>query len=247
MKILRADRNWKTRDYLFHSAVFLAAVLLIGYMFYGTPLAGLIGIVFLPAYWNYVYGKQEEKRRKRLSLEFREMLSVLASELQAGYSPENAFRQTLPQIRRVYGADAPITEGLEKICKKLDLNIPVEPLLEEFAEESRDDDILHFVSIFSSAKRTGGDMVRIIRHTAEVMSEKIEIEREIASVMASKRYEFRLMTAIPMGIILYMRLTFPGFTSILYGNVFGIVFMTIALGLMVFAARIGQKMVSVEV
>ena len=247
MKILRTDRNWRTRDYLFHSTVFLAGALLIGYMFYGAPAAGLLGIVFLPSYWNYVYEKQEKKRRYRLSLEFREMLDVLVSELQAGYSLENAFRQTLPQIRRIYGDEAPITKGLEKICTKLDLNVPIEPLLEEFAADSRDDDILHFVSIFSSAKRTGGDMVRIIRHTARVMSEKIEIEREIASVMASKRYEFRLMTAIPLGIILYMRLSFPGFASILYGNLFGVIFMTIALGLVIFAARIGRKMVSVEV
>ena len=49
-------------------------------------------------------------------------------------------------------------------------------------------------------------MISIIRNTANQIGDKIDVKREIDTVLAAKKYEFRVMAAIPYAIIGYMSL-----------------------------------------
>ena len=60
-------------------------------------------------------------------------------------------------------------------------------------------------------KRTGGDLICITRSCAEKNSLKIEVGREIQTMIAGKKMESRIMNAIPLGMIVYFRLCSPGF------------------------------------
>ena len=48
-------------------------------------------------------------------------------------------------------------------------------------------------------------------------------------MLAGKQYEARLMNILPLGILAYLQVGLPTFTEKLYGNVTGILIMTIAL------------------
>ena len=104
-----------------------------------------------------------------------------------------------------------------------------------------------FVTIFVMAKRSGGDMIGIIRNTVQQMSEKADIRREIGTIIASKKLEFKVMSAIPFGMICYMKFSFPEFMGILYGNVAGVVIMTICFLGYVIAYKAGKRIVEIEV
>ena len=56
------------------------------------------------------------------------------------------------------------------------------------------------------------------------------MKREIDTVITAKKMEFQIMSVIPLGIIGYMRLSFPEFMAGLYGNLPGAAFMSICLG-----------------
>ena len=62
-----------------------------------------------------------------------------------------------------------------------------------------------------------------------------------------KKMEFQIMSVIPLGIIGYMRLSFPEFMAGLYGNLPGAAFMSICLGAYIAAWRLGCKIVEIEV
>ena len=59
--------------------------------------------------------------------------------------------------------------------------------------------------------------------------------------------EFRVMTVVPFGIILYMRLAFSEFMGVLYGNALGVSVMSICLGVYLAAWKLGKQMVEIEV
>ena len=83
--------------------------------------------------------------------------------------------------------------------------------------------------------------------TADMLEEKIETKQEIDAAIAAKKMEQGVMSVVPCGIILYMQITSPGFLDVLYGNITGIVVMTVCLGGYVMAYRAGKRMVEVEV
>ena len=85
------------------------------------------------------------------------------------------------------------------------------------------------------------------RDAVKVISEKMETEKEIQTMIASKKLEFEIMSMIPFGMIGYMKLTFGDFLKVLYGNPAGIIVMSICLALYFTAYIWGRKMIKIEV
>ena len=56
----------------------------------------------------------------------------------------------------------------------------------------------------------------MMKRTAQNISEKMEIQREIQTMIAGKKMEANCMTAIPLFIILYLQICSPGFLDPLY-------------------------------
>ena len=86
----------------------------------------------------------------------------------------------------------------------MDLNMPVSSVLEEFALRTGQEDVENFVNVFTAAKISGGDSISVIRNAVKIISEKIDTEKEIHTMLASKKLEFEIMCAVPFVIILYM-------------------------------------------
>lgn len=127
------------------------------------------------------------------------------------------------------------------------MNQPVEVILKDFADRSGIDDIKNFAEVFDTAKRTGGDLIKIIRSTGNIIRDKIEVKREIITMITAKKFESNIMNLIPFGIIVYLRMFSPDFLSPLYHNLFGILFMTVILIIYYGISRIAKKIISIEV
>ncbi len=206
--------------------------------------------ILLP-YWIWNYKNMEKdciyKKKTEFLTQFKEMIQSMASALNTGYSVENAVKETQKELQLLYAKDSIICREMAIIVRQLRVQIPMEQILEEFAERVRMEDVKNFSAVFSAAKRSGGDMIAIIQNTVEQMSGRIEVKREIDTLLAAKRYEFKVMSAIPYIIIAYMSLSFPEFMSSLYGNVIGIGVMTICLVIYMGACALGAKLVDIEV
>lgn len=230
--------------YFFQGAV-LGAFL--GYVFYYS----LIGVVLLIPYgFVHVHLKKKqliEKRKWQLNLEFRDGLASLSAALNAGYSIENAFSQAVTDLKLMYSPDAGIVLEFEGIVYQLNTNRTVEAALNDLANRSDVEDIANFAEVFVTAKRTGGDIIKIIRTTGNAISGKIEVKREIITLITGKQFEVNIMSLIPFFIILYLRLFSGGFLKPLYHNPFGVLFMTGVLILYFGVFRLSRKIINIEV
>ena len=61
------------------------------------------------------------------------------------------------------------------------------------------------------------------------MRARYETEREIQVQVASRKMEQKVMNIIPLFILAYLKLTSMDFLDVLYGNVAGVLFMTVCL------------------
>lgn len=191
--------------------------------------------------------EESKKKEQEFQKQFREMIQTLSSALNTGYSVENAFYETQKELKIQYPEEARISRELLLITRKLRMHIPVEQVLEEFAERVPSEDVKSFVTVFVTAKKSGGDMIGIIRNTTSQIGDKIEVKREIDTLLAAKKYEFQIMSMVPYGIIAYMSLSFSDFMEELYGNVTGIGVMTLCLGIYVGAYYLGVRLLRIDV
>ena len=226
---------------------FLAMDALIAIIFYRSLIPFLIFLPFFPFYGRYRKRILEEKKKKELSYQFRESIMSVSNALNAGYSVENAFLEAYSDMEDMFGCDAVITSEYRKMAKRLKNNEAIEIIVADLAGRSGIEDIQDFADVFAAAKRTGGDMTKIIRRAASNISEKMDVKREIDTILSSRKYEQRIMEVIPFGIIAYLGVTSPGFLDILYHNVTGAAVMTVCLCIYLAGFVFAEKIMRIEV
>lgn len=216
---------------LFYSQIWMMAVLL--------PL----GI----KYYNRLIKQVEDKGKRRFERQFQDALQSLEAQLNVGYSMENAIKEVQRDLQIMYDKKTLIVREFTYMARQLNLNVTAEIAWKDFAARIALPEVDTFVTVFSLAKRSGGDSIMIIKNAVRQLGDKAEVKREIDTVIAAKKLEFRVMSMIPFGIIAYMRLTFPEFMSGLYGNLPGVIFMSICLAAYIAAWNLGCKIVEIEV
>lgn len=225
-------------------AGFAAAV---AWLFYESVWAFLImapGLIFYMKYWER---ECMEKKKREFALQFQEAIRSLAASLRVGYSLENALKETKKDINILYDEQTAICREFNYMIRQLYLQIPVEQILFEWAGRVDQEDLKNFVGVFVIAKRSGGDSITVIRDSIAQIRDKIEMQREIDTILAARKYEFRVISAIPFGIIAYMKLSFPEFMAMLYGNLLGTGVMTLCLAAYAGAFYLGRKIVNIEI
>ena len=188
-----------------------------------------------------------EKKEREFLGQFKDSIQAVAAGLKAGYSVENAIRGAGRDIEPLYGPDKRIRREFSLMTRQLDMNMSTGAVLDEFAGRTGQEDVENFVNVFAAAKKSGGDSIAIIRNAVQLISDRIDTEKEIRTMIASQKLEFDIMCVVPFAIILYMKATFGEFLGALYGNAAGVCVMTVCLFLYVAAYRTGRKIIRIEV
>ena len=191
--------------------------------------------------------KLMEKRNKTLNVQFRDMLCAMAAALRAGYSVENSIGQCMTEMKIIYGEDSLICRELNVMSGQLSMGMSAEQIFSDLADRSCVEDIDTFSSIFSIAKRTGGNLVEIIGRTAQDISDRVDTEKEIDVLISAKKLEQSIMMTLPAVTILYVDLSSPGLLDPLYRNAAGIAVMTGCLAVYALAAFLAGKIMNIEV
>lgn len=217
------------------------------YLFYESVIPSLLLIPLWLFYLKEWSRERAAAKESEFRSQFKDSIQSMSAALKAGYSVENAIRETRKDILPLYGPDTKIAKEYDLMVTKLNMNRPAEQVLEEFAERVGQEDVENFVNVFSAAKRSGGDSISIIRNAVRVISEKIDTEKEIASVLAAKKLEFNIMCVVPFIIILYMKLTFGDFLRVLYESMAGRIIMSACLAAYIGAWIYGKRLLRIEV
>ena len=221
-------------------------IIFLAYLCYNNLFFGLLLLPYIPYYVKDKKNKLKEGRKWKLNLQFRDSINCISSALESGYSIENAIKEAYTDMKLTYKEDDLIMKELKMIIGALSNNRTVEEVFLEFSDRTGIEDIKSFADIFSTAKRTGGNLIQIIKSTADVIHTRVELKRELRTVIASKKYEADIMKIIPFGILIYLRMFSPDMVKALYGNLFGVIFMTVILLIYLILCKISDHIVKIE-
>lgn len=207
-------------------------------------------ITFLSSGLPYMISKSKQKKYKKLlNYQFREALRALSTSLKAGSSLRNGLRKTYDDLVRIYG-DAtakPIVDEFSIIAYELDLMLPIEDVLMNFQRRADLEDISDFVHVAIMTKKQGGDLVKVIHRVTTIISDRIEIEYEIETLVAGKKMEARLLTLLPIGMVFLLSLTSPRYMAPMYDSAIGKILMIVAAILLGVNYVVGKKIIDIEV
>ena len=140
---------------------------------------------------------------------------------------EQGVTECRREMERLFGNGDDLVRELRYMESQMQVGVPVEQLFWNLGQRSGVEEIRNFGDIFLIARRSGGNLGKILGNLAEVLGEK--------------------MSMVPGVMILYMQVTSRGFLDVLYHNLPGVLVMTGCLGVYLFSFRMGRKIVRIQV
>ncbi|MFZ5645872.1 MAG: type II secretion system F family protein [Bacillota bacterium] len=230
-------------------ALLAAGVLfLLSFVFFQSLIISLIFSLGGLYYPRYKCRDLTVQRKKELSLQFKNALYSLSSALGVGKSLESAFKSSLNDLKIIYpNEDAYIIREFEYICRRIEMNEPVEKALADLSKRSQIEDIINFTDVIAICIRTGGNLVEVVKNTSNIIRDKIETEHEIDMILSGKKYEQKLLNIMPVVFIALINLGSSGYTDTLYKSAGGYLLMAAALLILVASYAISKKILDIKV
>ena len=195
----------------------------------------------------YMRKRWKEKRLRQLEIQFKEAIQIISTSLSAGLSVENAIASAGKEMELMYGPGSMMCVELSHMVQQMEMNRPVEELMNDFARRSGLEEIGNFARIFQIAKRSGGQLVPIISHTVQVMDDRFAVKEEIRTLTASKQFEQKVMNAMPFLMIVYIDSTSPGLFDMMYTTVSVRLIMTACLAVYLLACWMAKRILDISV
>lgn len=229
--------------------ILAAAVLFaVGYVFYHSIILSALVALFCVKFPKIRTRQIIDKRKKQLMLQFKDMLYSLSSALSVGKSVETGIRDSLQDLRVIYpDPETDILRELEYILRGIGISNTIEEMFSQFAERADLEDIDNFVDIFVTCKRTGGDLIEVMRSTSNTIGEKIEVKQEIHTMISGKKYEFNFMMVLPVILILFLTLTSGDYMAPVFQTIVGRLAMTAAIVTFVLAYVVGSRIMKIDI
>ncbi len=193
--------------------------------------------------WLYLQRSRHHRRRRRdrqLLVQFKECIQAVAASMRAGYAVENAFLDSIADIRSMFGEGCAMERELRQLRQGLSNNVTLETLLKEMGQRSGLEEMREFAEVFAIAKRNGGSIPVMIDAASCSISRRLEVEEEMETLLSARRLEQRVMNAMPFLIVWYVETGNPGYFDMLYGNPAGIALMTACMGVYLAAYALSE-------
>jgi tight adherence protein B len=231
--------------YFILGAIFIFAV---AFIFYHSVVLALFPCVFALLYPKIKMEQKIKARKTELRMQFKDMLYSLSSSLSSGKSVESAFKDILKDLLIQYpDPNTSIILEIESLVRKIESNESVENALADFASRSHLEDIENFSDVFYICKRTGGNMVEVIRNASNIISDKIETKQEIETMLAERSFEQKILSILPVLMILLLSFSAGDYIAPIFHTFAGRAAMTIAIILLTIAYFISKKIMNITV
>lgn len=192
--------------------------------------------------------KQNREEKEKLRRDVREMMQFISNGLSVGYSLENALKAACQDMKAARGSSpGKLVKELEILTEAIKVNSQADQLLLKMADRINLEELHQFAQIVSIVKRSGGNLIEIISRTAEHLGQSIQIKEEIRTVTAAKRMEKKVMSIMPYVILIYVRMTNPGYFEVLYDTAPGILLSTVCLISLTAANLWAERVVMIEI
>ncbi len=223
------------------------AVCIVSYIFYRSAA---MCILLSPLGLLYPHMKRKmliKRRKKELNTQFKDMLYALSSSLSAGRPIESAFMQVPSELSLLYpDSDTAIVREARIIQLRLELNETLESALDDLARRSHVEDIKSFAEVFRISRKSGANMVDVIRNTTNIINDRIEIRQEIETMLAERNFEQKVLYILPPAMVVLLSFTASDYILPVFTTAAGRIVMTVALMLFALAYVVSKKINEIE-
>jgi tight adherence protein B len=213
---------------------------LVIYLGTGSPWWALFALVipYLSREWVI---RTLARRRNRFAEQLPDALQVVASALRTGHS----FAGALAVV--VESASEPMKSEMQRVVADEQLGIPIQDSIGVVAERMASRDVEQLALVAQLQRDAGGDAAEVIDRVAETVRERFDLKRLIQTLTMQGRMSRWIVTALPIVVILAVRLENPHYFHPLVNSLGGKIVVAFAAAWAVAGSFVIKRIVEIEV
>jgi tight adherence protein B len=202
----------------------------------GGPLLALILAGGGPWLVSRVLRARRDRYRRAVDRGAAQIAVAIADALGGGHSVRGALEEAAGSVDGAAGHE------LHRVAAELEAGASTEGALESMRGRVRSPRVDAIVAACLLQHRAGGDLARLLRHSARSMEEQARLEGEVRAATAQARFTGLLVALLPLGGALLAELASPGWFAGLWGSFLTAWLVGIALILQLVAAMLMRKL-----
>lgn len=253
----------KKIEWLMYTIAFAAIGAVIGYIFYGgigldihgeptrityiinLSMMSVFGIISFKILMPMRKNQLKTNRKKKIRKQFVDMLESLSVSIAAGQNVPSAMQTVKDDLLIQYTEKDYIVQEISVFLREMENGIPIEDLFSDFGKRTGIEDISNFGKVFEVAYRRGGNLKEIVKSCYDILSEKIEIEMEIQTKVASSANQMNIMILMPIFLIAMLKSSGEGFAEN-FTSASGIISTTVSIFVFIIAYFVGRKILDIK-
>jgi tight adherence protein B len=218
---------------------------IVGQVFYDLLVLSVIcGVLVGYVMPSVVLKAKISRQMSDINKQFQSLLESLVNSLGAGRTVYDSFQGAKVDMLMQYSEKDYIVKEINNIIDGMNNNIKIEVLLKELGYRSGSADIDSFADVFDTCYSRGGNIKSVLQSTYEIMNDKMEIAREINTMVAASRQEQNMMLVMPVVFVFLLNSMGTDMTG--RGTTVGYITTTIALVMFLLAYIIGKKILNIK-
>jgi tight adherence protein B len=214
---------------------------LIIYMFFGSFLLAIVGAV---AFGSVPIGIIYVKRMKRLSAfesNFPETIDLLARAVKAGHGLNTGMEIVGQEM------SDPIAGEFRKTYEEQRLGLHFREALLNLTHRVPLQDVRFFAAALIIQDETGGNLAEILGNLSGTVRDRFKIRGEVRVRTAQGKLTAGILISLPIAMMFLMNFVNPAYSSVLYTDPLGLIFLGVAAIMQVVGGFILWSIVNIEV
>lgn len=234
-------------DHVLAFLIGFAAGFVVLFIFYKILLLSVVGGA-VTGVVNIFLASQNAvaKRHSQLRTQFFDFLEAMSVSMRAGNPPLKAIESAREDLTLMYHEGSDILVELEIAVAKFNNAVPLSEVFMDLAERSQLEDIASFASIYATIEGKSSRADEIVRETQQIISDKMEIEMEIETMMSAAKSETNIMLFMPLVILGVIGYAGAGFMDSLYTTEIGRVVATGGLIIFIISFFLAHKFSNIK-
>jgi len=242
-----SQSNFALMDYLTAFLIGFAAGFIVLFIFYNIFILSVIGGAVFGFINIFVSMNSSIKKRiSKLRIQFFYLLEAMSVAMRAGKPMLHALQSAKEDLMLIFPPNSDIIIELEIIIGKFNNAVPLSQAFSDLAERSTLEDIASFASIYATIEGKSGRANEIVRETQQIISDKMEIEMEIDTLMTAAKSEVNIMLLMPLVILGVIGYAGAGFMDAIYTTGAGRVVSTAGLIVFILSFILARKFSNVK-
>lgn len=179
-------------------------------------LWGILFALLAPVVAKIVVVIRTSQRRAKFADQVDDIVQMLAGGLRAGHGLTRAIGAVASE------AEAPSSEELARVMNETRLGRNLSESLAVTAQRMHSPDFAWVAQAIAINQETGGNLAEVLDQVGKTIRERNQIRRQVKALSAEGRLSGVVLIALPIAVFVFLLVTNPGYLTIFFTTVAGV-------------------------